>query len=215
MTTATASTPIESAILDVNAQALIDSRLDTIERMLLGQVPRADRLAIVREVEAQIHDHLAERHSDDTDRDAVLAALGRLDPPEAYLPEEGSAPPRVLALTRGPLAARPESGSTPAAAYPGSTMGKLAGILGLVGIGLGLLAGGVMFLDFLVLGTEFLGLGATAVLGLAGVIGLQAIIFAACARLIGVWPVVGLTTGIITVLGSLSGVSYISYILLS
>ena len=35
-------------------QSLIDSRLDTIDRMLLSRLSRQDRLAIVREVESQI-----------------------------------------------------------------------------------------------------------------------------------------------------------------
>jgi hypothetical protein len=39
-------------------EMLIDSRLETIERMLVGRVPRQDRLAIVREVESQIYDLL-------------------------------------------------------------------------------------------------------------------------------------------------------------
>ena len=34
-------------------QTLIDSRLDTIDRMLLGRLPRTERLEIVREVELQ------------------------------------------------------------------------------------------------------------------------------------------------------------------
>ena len=31
-------------------QTLIDSRLDTIDRMLVGRLPRSERLEIVREV---------------------------------------------------------------------------------------------------------------------------------------------------------------------
>ena len=69
-------------------QTLIDSRLDTIDRMLLGRLPRAERLEIVREVESQIFELLQERISDEPTREDVLAVLARLDPPEAYLPEE-------------------------------------------------------------------------------------------------------------------------------
>jgi hypothetical protein len=79
-------------------QALIDARLDTIDRMLLGRVSRADRLAIVREVEGQIHDLLGERGADEPERDDVLAVLARLDPPEAYLPEEGQGGPAVVRM---------------------------------------------------------------------------------------------------------------------
>ena len=41
-----------TAQLSESLQILIDSRLDTIDRMLLGRVSRQDRLAIVREVES-------------------------------------------------------------------------------------------------------------------------------------------------------------------
>src|SRR5262245_28692687 len=74
-------------------QALIDARLDTIDRMLLGRVPRQDRLAIVKEVEAQVFELLQERDTEELDRDDVLAVLARLDPPEAYLPEEAGEEP--------------------------------------------------------------------------------------------------------------------------
>ena len=77
--------------LSESLQSLIDSRLDTIERMLLGRVARAERMAIVREVESQIHELLGERETDEPSREDVLAVLARLDPPEAYLPEEGGA----------------------------------------------------------------------------------------------------------------------------
>src|SRR5271166_2166973 len=69
-------------------QTLIDSRLDTIDRMLLGRLPRSERLEIVREVESQIFELLQERGADEPTREDVLAVLARLDPPEAYLPEE-------------------------------------------------------------------------------------------------------------------------------
>src|SRR3954451_22516486 len=70
-------------------QALIDSRLDTIDRMLLGRVPRGERLEIVREVESQIFEHLQERAGGgELLRDDVLDALRRLDPPEAYMAED-------------------------------------------------------------------------------------------------------------------------------
>ncbi len=74
--------------LSTALQSLIDSRLDTIDRMLLGRVDRGERLAIVREVESQIDELLGERDADDLSREDVLAVLGRLDPPEAYLADE-------------------------------------------------------------------------------------------------------------------------------
>ena len=74
--------------LSTALQSLIDSRLDTIDRMLLGRVGRGERLAIVREVESQIDELLGEREEGELSREDVLAVLGRLDPPEAYLPDE-------------------------------------------------------------------------------------------------------------------------------
>jgi hypothetical protein len=70
-------------------QRLVDARLDTIDRMLLGRLPRADRLAVVRDVEGQIFDLLGQRPGHELDREDVLTVLARLDPPEAYIPEEG------------------------------------------------------------------------------------------------------------------------------
>ena len=70
-------------------QSLIDSRLDTIDRMLLGRLPRGERLEVVREVESQIFELSpgAVRRRRTVAED-VLDALRRLDPPEAYLPED-------------------------------------------------------------------------------------------------------------------------------
>src|SRR3954451_12809710 len=79
---------IASVRVPESLQTLIDSRLDTIDRMLLGRLPRAERLEVVREVESQIFELLQERCSDEPTREDVLAVLARLDPPEAYLPEE-------------------------------------------------------------------------------------------------------------------------------
>ena len=74
--------------LSESLQRLIDSRLDTIDRMLLGRVARGERMAIVRDVESQVHELLGEHETDDLTRDDVLAVLARLDPPEAFLPED-------------------------------------------------------------------------------------------------------------------------------
>lgn len=64
--------------LSTALQSLIDSRLDTVDRMLLSRVPRGERLAIVREVESQIDELLSERETDEVSREDVLAVLGRL-----------------------------------------------------------------------------------------------------------------------------------------
>jgi hypothetical protein len=74
--------------LDKQLQALVDARLDTIDRMLLGQIPRSDRLSILREVESQIEELLAERDPASITRDDIIDILRQLDPPEAFVPEE-------------------------------------------------------------------------------------------------------------------------------
>src|SRR6516165_7522594 len=74
--------------LSESLQALVDARLDTIDRMLLGRTTRSDRLAIVREVESQLFELLHEQGRDELTREDVLAVLSRIDPPEAYLPDE-------------------------------------------------------------------------------------------------------------------------------
>ena len=125
----TASMP-DVAALDDEAQALVDARLDTIERMLAGRTTRGDRLAIVREVEAQVQDLLANRAPGEPDRDAVIAALAHLDPPEAFLAEgAGAASPGHLAT---PAAARPIA--RPRGASPASTTGKISAGVGLAGL---------------------------------------------------------------------------------
>src|SRR3954453_8385437 len=70
-----AMTTVASIRLTDSLQALIDARLDTVDRMLLGRVPRADRLAIARDLEAQIFDLLQECGADELGRDDVLAVL--------------------------------------------------------------------------------------------------------------------------------------------
>src|SRR5271166_6591919 len=117
-------TAIASIHVSESLQALIDCRLDTIDRMLLGRLPRSERVEIVREVESQIFELLGERNSDELTREDVLAVLGRLDPPEAYLPDEASGDPlprrgTAIALPRQPLRER------------NPWTGRVSGILGI------------------------------------------------------------------------------------
>ncbi len=179
-------------------QTLIDARLDTIDRMLLGRVPRMDRLAIVREVEGQIYDLLQERGADEPDRDDVLAVLARLDPPEAYLPEESSSGPAVV---RMPVASR----AVPPGHDSGLGVARVSGIVGLCALGLFLLA--LVFFSIGILSGSVIliyagGFGAT---GLSLIVGLIAVPLAFYARLRGPWAIVGLTTGILSALFSLLG----------
>ena len=213
MTTATLTDPTASTgVLDPAAQALIDTRLDTIDRMLNGQVPRADRLAIVREVEAQLHDHLAERNPEDTDRDAVLAALGRLDPPEAYLPDEMTGLPQTMPIgvaRRPPLVSR--QGGSPSASISFESLGKVGGILGLSS--LVLLIPAALFLYFLIStqGGNVLFFGFAGFLLLVIITSLLGIIFSSCARLRNPFAILGLTTGIISLLAS-TGIVLITFV---
>lgn len=73
--------------LPTHLQSLIDIRLDTIDRILLGRIPRPDRITIVEEVSNQIEEMLARKEKDQPEKEDILEVLGRLDPPEAYLPE--------------------------------------------------------------------------------------------------------------------------------
>jgi hypothetical protein len=179
-------------------QNLIDARLDTIDRMLLGRVPRQDRTAIVREVEGQIYDLLQERDLESLDRDDVLAVLARLDPPEAYLPEEGSSAPTTARL---PTPRRPTPSSPPSS----SRVGTVSGILGLLALGVAF-SSPLVFIVSELLGSQILMIAALfGTVGLVFVGGILAIVLAIYARLRGAWAIVGLITGIIAVLCSLAG----------
>jgi hypothetical protein len=189
MTTIAAS-PLSEAL-----QALVDARLDTIDRMLLGRVNRQDRLAIVREVESQIFD-LLQRHDGAIDRDDVLAVLARLDPPEAYLPDEDSnadgQPPRPSATPRI---------ITPSSRNARSERIDLAsGILGMVSVAIGMLAA---------MATLVLGELAIAIIPLVFIISLLAVVFAAKVRLRGAWSLVGMVTGILMLLASFAGGGFV------
>ncbi len=176
-------------------QSMIDSRLDTIERMLLGRVPRAERMAIVGEVESQIHELLGERDADDLSREDVLAVLARLDPPEAYLPEDGpgdSAPP-----ARGPIrpAARPLQ-------QRNHRVARVSGILGLSALALLMLL--PVFYVLAVTGQSvvpvFLGFAMALIMLACGVLGIALGFYA---REGGAWALVGLVTSILAILFSL------------
>jgi hypothetical protein len=181
-------------------QTLIDSRLDTIDRMLLGRLPRSERLEVVREVEGQIHELLGERTAGDLTRDDVLAVLARLDPPEAYLPE-GEAEYRSVTTPRMPISApviRP-------APRPGFQAEKVSGIVGIVslcmaiclplGYGLAMVTGSEILMILL-------WFGAAGLMFLGGIIGLSLGIYA---RLNGPWAVVGAVTGVFSILISCVG----------
>lgn len=194
----TATTEIRRVSRD--AQRLIDARLDTIDRMLVGRLPRADRLAIGRDVELQIHELLQERDAEELAREDVLEVLARLDPPEGYLPEDltelgGSLPVRLAAVGSG--ASRREARANP-------RVGRIAGILGILGLVLIVLSP-LVYLFAILLESEFVLFGGAFLVGAASfVLAILALIFAIRARLRDAWSVTGLVTGCLGLLGSLA-----------
>ena len=193
-------TTIAESRLSGALQALVDARLDTIDRMLLGRVDRQDRLAIVRDVESQVFDLLRGRDAGSLDRDDVLAVLARLDPPEAYLPDDESstiAERGPARLPSGPRAFRPSP-------EPGGQVALASGILGMVSVLM-------VFISTMIVFAGDFGPGALAYvvifgsIGLTFIVGLLAVILAARARLRGGWAVVGLVHGITTLLATFGG----------
>jgi hypothetical protein len=118
---------LDATQLSPALQALVDARLDTIERMLMGKVPRQDRLSIVREVESQIQEQLGNHHDGEPSREDVLTILATLDPPEAYLPEEGEPAPHI------PRVASTERAVKGRGALSTGVGGGILGIVSLVG----------------------------------------------------------------------------------
>jgi len=198
---------LTSVRLAGSLQTLIDSRLDTIERMLMGRVPRQDRLAIVKDVEAQIFDILGEGGNQEPTREDVLAALARLDPPEAYLSEDGEIGEERPAVVRRPATVRA------VATQPGravdSRVGKISGILGITMMVLS----GLIPMIFLL--GEFLGTPVLAFtlwfgyLGLIFVGSLIGLTLACVARFRGAWSIVGGVLGPISILLSIVGLVFL------
>jgi len=188
---------VATAQISESLQMLIDSRLDTVDRMLVGRVPRQDRLAIVAEVESQIHELLSERSADDLTREDVLAALARLDPPEAYLSDriEGERMP-VRAANRSRWQHGPVSRYTKVA--------RAGGFLGLAALALTIF----MPMDYLIAVGSGSSLAATLLIGAnlllvysTGVLGLAVGIYA---RKGGPWAVVAITSSVLALLLSLA-----------
>jgi hypothetical protein len=177
-------------------QALIDSRLDTIDRILMGRVPRQERLAIVRDVESQIHEQLQERGGEEQTRENVLAVLARLDPPEAYLPEhQGVAPAPRMA---------PEATSFSSVAqrrHDQRTLASASAILGMVAMTaivlfpLGYGAGAALQNEFVILSLW----GLATLLMLVG--GVLALIFGVRARRARGWAITGFVLGCSSLVG--------------
>jgi hypothetical protein len=179
---------VASTQISESLQALIDCRLDTIDRMLLGRLSRQDRLAIVREVESQIHELLTERDTDELTREDVLAVLARLDPPEAYIPDETEshgAPIRVRSTFETP----PRRSDRRTA--------LTSGVLGLAALALVVIVYPALYMIALTEQSQFLALvfsGVTLAFALpAGFLGL---VLGIHSRKSGVWAVVGIAASI-------------------
>ena len=179
---------VAAAQISESLQTLIDSRLDTIDRMLLGRVSRQDRLAIVREVESQIHELLQERNTDELTREDVLAVLARLDPPEAYLSDEsGSDSISVHSATPARTGQPRLNGDV--------RVGRASGALGVTAVVLPVLlpvnyliavAFGSEVVLFVLIGVTLLSMFFSSVLAVA---------LGAHARKSGPWALVGIVTG--------------------
>jgi hypothetical protein len=184
---------VATAQLSESLQSLIDARLDTIDRMLLGRVGRQERLDIVREVEAQVFELLQERDLGELSRDDVLTVLARLDPPEAYIPDESAEEPvPARNRSRARIVEPVRKGDLKIA--------RLSGILGLVAMTL------ILFLPLdywlaVAFGSAavlFILGGGMLCLGLIGSI--LAIVFASYSRMASAWAVVGVVTGAVSLL---------------
>jgi hypothetical protein len=181
--------------LSESLQALIDARLDTIDRMLLGRTTRSDRLAIVREVESQLFELLHEQGRDDLTREDVLSVLGRIDPPEAYLPDEDDPQAQYRAAQRA-RASLPSAPGIPERQGK-RKLAKTSGILGLSALALvflapliyvviASLASEAVILKVLLLATMVLASFST---------GLLALVLGAIGRSGGAWAISGMITG--------------------
>ena len=172
-------------------QTLIDNRLDTIDRMLLGRLSRQDRLAIAREVESQIYELLQEPNSDEFTREDVLAVLARLDPPEAYLPDEADS--EHVTIRRSVATPTP---TIQPALKAGDRIARISGILGMAAITLLLLLLPMTYLLAIVFQSEII------LFGLGGVSLVMVVVAAFLAFVLGIlgrndgnWAIAGIVTG--------------------
>lgn len=189
-----------SLTLDGSLQILIDTRLDTIDRILMGRVHRSDRLAIIREVESQIEELMAERDTSTLSREDILEILARLDPPEAYIPEECTIPttqhsPKLSRKLPSPLA-------TPAPKI--NRIGLLGGILGSTSFGLLFVLNLLVYVLAVALNSEFLLIAGSIVVGFLGFAGgLFGLILGIMGRNQGAMPIIGIASGIMAIMASI------------
>jgi hypothetical protein len=190
---------VDTAQLSESLQTLIDSRLDTIDRMLLAWISRQDRLAIVREVESQIHELLTERDTGELTREDVLAMLARLDPPEAYIPDEIDGERVLVNRNVATLTGR-------SVARNDAKVGKASGILGLTALALMLLLP-VCYVIAVALDSSMVAIVLYVGNLLATVCAsVLALTLGAYARKSGPWAIVGIVTSLLSLFLSLATV---------
>ncbi len=177
-----------------SARLLVDSRLDTIDRMLLGRMSRQDRLAIVREVEIQIQELLDQRGRDEATREDVLEVLSRLDPPEAFLPEDASAEhssTRVAAVSRTSPARAPRNGRS----------GQVAGWLGIAAIVVAIVGQASVYTFAVLVQSEItLLVGGSLSIMSSVILAALGIALGVHTRREGGWAITGITAGLMTIL---------------
>lgn len=187
-------------------QALIDARLDTIDRMLLGQIPRPDRLSILREVESQIEELLAERDAASLTRDDIIEVLRQLDPPEAFVPEEipdpaNRTPQSFSRQSHYQSHSRQSQVQIQSSGKPSSRAGLISGILGLSTffsffvlvviawvIALAFESEGLLMMELCAIG--FVGLGTSLCAIILGILG----------RNQGIMPIIGMVTSALSLI---------------
>ena len=185
-------------------QELVNLRLDAIDRILLNNVARSDRIGIVAEVEAQIFELLTERGTDELTRDDLLAVLTELDPPEAYLPEQSAQQAGAISgrERRAPTHARPARPTE-------SRVGIVGGIVGMSALGMLLLmplvylvATGLESEELLIIGLGFTG----GLMALGGLLGFALSIYA---QFRSSYSVVGAISGFMALLLSFASVMFV------
>ena len=199
--------------VSASGQLLIDARLDAIEQALFGRMPRSERLTIVREVESQIHELLAESGVDEASREDVLAVLARLDPPEAYIGDDEDFGgfdrvdrPRTLTVS--------SSRKTPVAPGRSERLAMAGGIMGLCGLGwllcMAMISAVVVVGDGLNLGQTLGAVIELALLGTPLVLGptsLASFLIAVSNRFRSGWLIAGAISSVITLLGTMLGLA--------
>jgi hypothetical protein len=194
----------EMSMTTNTARALIDARLEAVERALIGRLSRSERLDIVGEVESRIDELLRERCGSGIEptREDVLAVLARLDPPEAYLDFESGEETRQPSFERAMN--RPGS-----ATFVNDDKLKrrslYGGICGIVGVVFALISPGFILLSVNTNSAFFLYFGFGGCVFTCMTMGAAAIVLSAMGELRSGWSIAGLVLGVISALLSLIG----------